>query len=74
LVQLLDGGERYDFVGWSDGGAASHFITTPGEATSYVAIYTPAPQPPEPEPADPDPPHAPAGRPERAGSVEERRT
>ncbi|QOV89161.1 PQQ-dependent sugar dehydrogenase [Humisphaera borealis] len=40
-AQLI-GGIRYDFVGWSDGGAASHGISTPDVNTTYTARYAPA--------------------------------
>ncbi len=33
------GGARQVFTGWSDSGAASHSITTPGSATSYTASF-----------------------------------
>ena len=33
------GGREYVFVGWSDGGAATHTITTPAAATTYTATY-----------------------------------
>jgi len=29
----------YEFVSWSDGGAAQHSVTTPAAATTYTAIY-----------------------------------
>lgn len=38
--QTLDG-QTYDFVSWSDGGSASHTISTPAEATTYRATYEP---------------------------------
>ncbi|MEO8807041.1 MAG: Ig-like domain-containing protein, partial [Burkholderiaceae bacterium] len=31
---------RYQFAGWSDGGAASHTIDTPAANTTYTATYT----------------------------------
>ena len=34
------GGVNYTFTGWSDGGAASHTISTPLVATTYTANYT----------------------------------
>ncbi|HEX8651582.1 MAG TPA: Calx-beta domain-containing protein [Pyrinomonadaceae bacterium] len=37
--QTLDG-VTYDFVSWSDGGAASHDIKTPGADTTYTANFT----------------------------------
>ncbi|HEY0817293.1 MAG TPA: Ig-like domain-containing protein, partial [Rhizobacter sp.] len=33
-------GRRYQFSGWSDGGAASHTISTPVNDTTYTATYT----------------------------------
>ena len=33
-------GRRYRFDGWSDGGAASHTISTPATATTYTANFT----------------------------------
>jgi PKD repeat protein len=33
------GGQRYEFVSWSDGGAATHGIETPGTATTYTATF-----------------------------------
>lgn len=32
-------GTRYVFLSWSDGGAASHSITTPGAASTYTATF-----------------------------------
>ena len=32
-------GGRYDFVSWSDGGAATHIISTPATNTSFTATY-----------------------------------
>ena len=32
-------GKTYQFVSWSDGGAANHFITTPATSTTYTATY-----------------------------------
>jgi glucose/arabinose dehydrogenase len=37
-TQVLDG-KTYQFVSWSDGGAANHFITTPATNTTYTATY-----------------------------------
>lgn len=39
------GGQVYLFSSWSDGGAASHVIVTPGTATTYTATFEPAPPP-----------------------------
>jgi glucose/arabinose dehydrogenase len=33
------GGTTYEFVSWSDGGAAAHNISTPPAATTYTATY-----------------------------------
>jgi glucose/arabinose dehydrogenase len=38
--QVLNG-VTYDFVGWSDGGAASHTVSTPVAPTTYTATYQP---------------------------------
>jgi glucose/arabinose dehydrogenase len=35
------GGVPHTFVGWSDGGAASHEVTVPASATTYTATYRP---------------------------------
>jgi glucose/arabinose dehydrogenase len=35
------GGVTYEFVSWSDGGAASHTIATPDTATTYTATFRP---------------------------------
>ena len=32
-------GGRYDFVSWSDGGAATHIISTPATNTTFTATY-----------------------------------
>jgi glucose/arabinose dehydrogenase len=46
IVRALDapltqtsGGTTYEFVSWSDGGAATHNISTPAAATTYTATY-----------------------------------
>jgi glucose/arabinose dehydrogenase len=36
------GGTTYQFQSWSDGGAATHDITTPAGNTTYTATYVPA--------------------------------
>lgn len=36
------GGTTYTFQGWSDGGAATHTVTTPSAATTYTATYSAA--------------------------------
>jgi glucose/arabinose dehydrogenase len=38
-LQTVVNGKTYKFVSWSDGGAASHDITTPDVATTYTATY-----------------------------------
>lgn len=53
-AHVTTGGRTYDFSSWSDGGARSHTVTTPGD-TRFVARYLPVPDPePEPNP-DPEP-------------------
>jgi hypothetical protein len=37
------GGTTYTFASWSDGGAASHTITTPATATTFTANFTAVP-------------------------------
>jgi glucose/arabinose dehydrogenase len=46
IVRALDapltqtsGGTAYEFVSWSDGGAASHTVSTPAANTTYTATY-----------------------------------
>ena len=36
------GGTSYEFANWSDGGSATHEITTPQADTTYGALFTPA--------------------------------
>jgi hypothetical protein len=36
------GGTTYDFVSWSDGGAATHEIVTPTADTTFTALFQPA--------------------------------
>ncbi|MEO8018019.1 MAG: PQQ-dependent sugar dehydrogenase, partial [Pseudomonadota bacterium] len=36
------GGSTYDFVSWSDGGQATHEITTPTNDTTFTALFQPA--------------------------------
>jgi glucose/arabinose dehydrogenase len=36
------GGTTYNFGSWSDGGAATHAISTPAASTTYTATYSPA--------------------------------
>jgi glucose/arabinose dehydrogenase len=40
------GGVTYDFVSWSDGGAATHAISTPATDTTYTATYRARPASP----------------------------
>jgi hypothetical protein len=35
-------GTQYTFTGWSDGGAATHDISTPAADTTFIANYAPA--------------------------------
>ena len=42
--QVIDG-TTYEFVGWSDGGAATHTIATPGVDTTYTAQFRPVSNP-----------------------------
>jgi glucose/arabinose dehydrogenase len=39
--QVLDG-VRYELASWSDGGAATHAVTTPAADTTYIATFRPA--------------------------------
>jgi len=38
-TQIVNG-QQYEFVGWSDGGAAGHTIATPAADTTYTAIFS----------------------------------
>lgn len=40
------GGSTYNFLSWSDGGAATHVVSTPASATTYTATYSTAPSGP----------------------------
>jgi glucose/arabinose dehydrogenase len=40
-AQIGPGGVPYTFASWSDGGAASHTITTPAAAATFTAVFTP---------------------------------
>jgi glucose/arabinose dehydrogenase len=42
LTQALNG-TGYEFVSWSDGGAAQHDVIAPATAATYTATYQPAP-------------------------------
>jgi glucose/arabinose dehydrogenase len=61
------GGVTYAFASWSDGGAATHALSTPDANATLTAVYQaqanpdpgpgPGPEPePDPEPNNPDPP------------------
>ena len=39
VTPQTSGGTTYEFVSWSDGGAATHTIGTPGSNTTYTATY-----------------------------------
>lgn len=41
-ASVTSGGNAYDFVSWSDGGQATHEITTPTNDTTYTSLYQPA--------------------------------
>lgn len=45
-AQLDGAGRAFEFASWSDGGAATHAITTPASAATYTAVFrtTAAPQ------------------------------
>ncbi|MGC5224267.1 PQQ-dependent sugar dehydrogenase [Micromonospora sp. DT81.3] len=47
-TQSTADGTAYEFASWSDGGAASHTITTPPVATTYTATLRLRPAPPGP--------------------------
>jgi len=42
VTPQTSGGTSYEFVSWSDGGAASHEITTPNADTTYTVLFQPA--------------------------------
>jgi len=42
LIQPLSGTD-YEFVSWSDGGAAQHDVITPVAPATYTATYQPPP-------------------------------
>ena len=42
VTPQTSGGTTYDFVSWSDGGQATHEITTPNDDTTYTAMFQPA--------------------------------
>lgn len=41
VTPQTSGGTTYDFVSWSDGGAATHEITTPNNDTTFTALFQP---------------------------------
>lgn len=41
VTPQTSGGTSYDFVSWSDGGQATHEITTPNNDTTYTALFQP---------------------------------
>ena len=42
----ISGTSTYRFVSWSDGGAATHTVATPGSNSTYTATYSNTPAPP----------------------------
>jgi glucose/arabinose dehydrogenase len=42
VTPQTSGGTTYDFVSWSDGGAATHEIATPTDDTTFTALFQPA--------------------------------
>jgi glucose/arabinose dehydrogenase len=42
VTPQTSGGTTYEFVSWSDGGAATHEITTPNNDTTFTALFQPA--------------------------------
>ena len=42
VTPQTSGGTTYDFVSWSDGGQATHEITTPNNDTTFTALFQPA--------------------------------
>ena len=41
VTPQTSGGTTFDFVSWSDGGAATHEITTPNNDTTFTALFQP---------------------------------
>ena len=41
VTPQTSGGTTYDFVSWSDGGAATHEIVTPTDDTTFTALFQP---------------------------------
>jgi len=42
VTPQTSGGTSYEFVSWSDGGAATHEITTPTADTTFTSLFQPA--------------------------------
>ena len=42
VTPQTSGGTSYEFVSWSDGGAATHEIVTPNDDTTFTALFQPA--------------------------------
>jgi hypothetical protein len=42
VTPQTSGGTSYEFASWSDGGQATHEITTPTDNTTYTAMFQPA--------------------------------
>jgi hypothetical protein len=42
VTPQTSGGTTFDFASWSDGGAATHEITTPNNDTTFTALFQPA--------------------------------
>ena len=42
VTPQTSGGTSYEFVSWSDGGAATHEITTPNADTTFTSLFQPA--------------------------------
>jgi glucose/arabinose dehydrogenase len=42
VTPQVSGGITYDFANWSDGGAVTHEIVTPGDDTTFTALFQPA--------------------------------
>ncbi len=42
VTPQTSGGTSYEFVSWSDGGQATHEITTPNDNTTFTALFQPA--------------------------------
>lgn len=57
LTQMA-GGALYEFVCWSDGGAAAHTVTVPANSRTYTALYRTIPTPTPTATPPPGSPHA----------------